>query len=180
MLCILHLFIFTSIINGFTVRLCSRPMSYRRDVANNFMSPTIVTFQLADLYPIEDFLKRSAGNGNSFSGVFAVVKEKKLQFIAASKDVSASVIFLMDRIPDIREMSIRVQSFSVANDDAMKSYKDELIRQCGTPSNQLSWEAVIKNSESINDRLDTVEADFTSSEAPEKKKVGYFLAYLFL
>ena len=86
----------------------------------------------------------------------------------------------MDRIPDIREMSIRVQSFSVANDDAMKSYKDELIRQCGTPSNQLSWEAVIKNSESINDRLDTVEADFTSSEAPEKKKVGYFLAYLFL
>lgn len=94
------------------------------------------------------------------------------------RNISASVLFLTERIPESKAMSIRVQSFSSPVEDAIKSYKDELIRQCGTPSQQQNWTSMIKETD-IDDSKSAAVTESPISTVPEKKAVRQVLLIYF-
>lgn len=85
----LLLFTYASIVHGYRLHIFSRPSFIStKQVLNLNPSSSTLTFQLADLYNIEDFLKISTGGENTLSGVFAVVGvDSTVQFVAGSKYV---------------------------------------------------------------------------------------------
>lgn len=84
-------------------------------------------FQLVDAYSVDYFLGQYAFNPN-IQGVFLLSKNDTVQFVGSSNNIVGAVREFSGKHDDISD-NIRVQTFSVYDDDFVKAYVLELIKQ---------------------------------------------------